>query len=85
MSNPAPGTNISVEIEIVAAGASIEAHTAALAAKTCYVAAFACNDDTSPIRHIVGNFETQWRPNWDVDFQPSGGSLFIVMHQNDDG
>jgi len=36
--NPALGTNISVEIEIVATGASIKTHTAALAAKTCYVA-----------------------------------------------
>jgi hypothetical protein len=24
---------------------------------------YACNEDTNPIRPIVGNFETQWRPN----------------------
>jgi hypothetical protein len=42
----------------------------------------AYNEDTSPIRQIVGNFETQWRPNWDVDSQRSGGPLFIVSSQN---
>jgi hypothetical protein len=35
--NPAPGANVSVEIEIMATCASIKAHTTAPAAKTRYV------------------------------------------------
>jgi hypothetical protein len=42
-----------------AIGASIDAHTAALAAKTAMSQHYAGNEDTSPIWHIVGNFETQ--------------------------
>jgi len=65
--NPAPGANIGIEIEIMATGTAIEAHTTAPTARTALRQQhYARNEDSSPTWHIEGNFETHWRRNLDV-------------------
>jgi hypothetical protein len=50
--NPAPGANISVEIEIMATGASIKTHTAP-AGKTRYVRSITLATKTPDVRSIT--------------------------------